>query len=59
MANNPPVSTTAPVFFMVGLAIGIVIGSIATSSQANSDAVAHNAAHYDSKTGKFTWNDEI
>lgn len=23
------------------------------------DAIKHGAAHYDSRTGEFTWNDEV
>lgn len=25
----------------------------------NEDEYEHNAAHYDAKTGKFVWNDEV
>jgi len=52
--------------FIDGLAIG-AIGAMAITTIivalwdmkfSQGDAIQHNAAHYDAKTGVFTWNDE-
>lgn len=50
-----------PIFFMilVILIIGFCIGSFATASGTASIAIKNNCAHYDSKTGDFTWNNEV
>lgn len=38
--------------FIIGMAIAFIIGI----SELEREAVKHHAAHYDSKTGDFTWN---
>jgi len=45
--------------FSVGLLIGVLIGGLSTKSFWKDDCVAHHAAHYDSQTGKWQWNDEV
>lgn len=43
--------------FVIGaLVVGEIVGC-ATREGWKSDAIEHNAAHYDTKTGEFKWND--
>lgn len=42
----------------ISLVIGFAMGFGCAHSVAQRDAVEHNAAHYDSKTGFLKWNDE-
>lgn len=57
MSNDEKVS------MLIGLAIGVVVGvfagCMATESRNNADAIKHHAAHYDSVTGEFKWNDPL
>jgi Na+/glutamate symporter len=41
-----------------GLGVGLLIGILVGERGVESTAIKHNAAHYDAKTGDFTWNDE-
>ena len=50
---------------MIRLLIFALIGSIfgalldrCVHDKYREEAIKHGAAHYDQKTGKFTWNDE-
>lgn len=40
------------------LAIGLGLRCITITDRWESDAIEHNAAYYDAKTGDFKWNDE-
>lgn len=42
-----------------GLIVGMLIGVTLRKDMAESAAIEHGAAHYDSKTAKFTWNNEV
>ncbi len=46
------------IIFGIGLIIGICSGAFFVDSIASRAEIAHGAAHYDAKTGKFTWNSE-
>ncbi len=47
---------------LVGAIIGFFIGSICilgfTETYWRADAIKHNAAHYDTMTGEWHWNDK-
>lgn len=53
--------------FYIGLFVGIVAllalmfftGAMTEASDMRQAAIDHNAAHYDSKTGKWQWNEEL
>ncbi len=47
--------------FLVGLFLGAVgVGILAAkATEPHADIIAHHAAHYDTTSGKFTWNDEV
>jgi hypothetical protein len=47
----------AALCFLCGL-FGSAVTIKATRYSWESAAIQHNAAHYDAKTGAFTWNDE-
>ncbi len=38
--------------------IALVLGCMSSCAYMKSEAVDHGAAHYDTKTAHFTWNDE-
>jgi hypothetical protein len=46
--------------FIFGIIVGLILGSIlfiaVDSKVDHTQAIAHHAAHYDSVTGVFTWN---
>lgn len=41
----------------LGFAAGLVVLSQIADSYWEAQAIEHNAAHYDPKTGAFTWNE--
>lgn len=41
---------------IVAFILGMVVGGNLASKAYTTEAIEHNAAHYDSKTGVFTWN---
>ena len=41
----------------VVLAVVLIVDGVAPTIPTR-DAIAHHAAHYDTQTGAFTWNDE-
>jgi hypothetical protein len=43
---------------IVGVTIGLFIGSSGVAKDGEKAAIQHGAAHYDPKSGEFTWNDE-
>jgi hypothetical protein len=45
-------------YLLIGFIIGLAAAGLISASINNHVAVEHNAAHYDNKTGAFTWNDE-
>lgn len=45
--------------FVSGICFGIGIGAVWSTISEKSEAVAHHAAHYDSQTGVWLWNDEV
>lgn len=49
------------IMLLVGVTflVALVLGSYIQAMGAQKAAIQHNAAHYDNKTGKFMWNDEI
>ena len=40
------------------LSLGLIIGMKIADAAVRDEAIAHGAAHYDAKTGAFTWNSE-
>ena len=40
------------------LSLGLIIGMKIADAVVRDEAIAHGAAHYDAKTGAFTWNSE-
>jgi hypothetical protein len=40
---------------LAGFCFGVSFGT----SMVKAHAVKHGAAHYDAKTGSFTWNDDV
>lgn len=45
--------------FIVGILIGVCLGWSSTRRDFQQQSVIHHAAHYDSQTGKWQWNDEV
>lgn len=45
--------------FVLGFFIGLLIGSCIERSWWKGECVYHHAAHYDERTGKWQWNDEV
>ena len=43
---------------LVGMVVFLPVGGCIQSGGWQRSAIEHNAAHYDSKTGEFTWNQE-
>ena len=43
---------------IIGCVLGIAIGLALNNGDWRQSAIEHNAAHYDAKTGEFTWNQE-
>ena len=41
---------------IVCIIVGFLLGFGTCSSHLEKDAIKHNAAHYDTQTGSFTWN---
>lgn len=51
--------TLLVIFMIIGaLVLGVMIGIQVTQENTKIQAIHHHAAHYDSQTGKFQWNDE-
>lgn len=46
------------IIFFVGALFGFGIGSLNTETNMKQEAIQHQAAHYDTRTGAFTWNNE-
>lgn len=52
--------------FIAGVILGFIVGatlvgnivSCADITEWQATAIEHNAAHYDTKTGEFKWNDD-
>jgi len=43
----------------IGAGIALTVCTFTFNSAYEREAIKHNAAHYDAKTGAFTWNDEV
>ena len=41
------------------LAVGFSLGVYKERSHLEQEAIAHHVAHFDGKTGTYTWNDEV
>lgn len=50
-------NTLTVIIALLACMFGFCVGSMVTESGIQKQAIEHNAAHYDSKTGEFMWND--
>ena len=42
--------------FVLGAVFGVIVGILVMVSAFHKDAIEHQAAHYDTNTAAFTWN---
>lgn len=45
--------------FISVMTISFALGAMGKGCQMENEVIKHGAAHYDAKTGEFTWNNPI
>lgn len=56
--NHDKITFLLAVGWMFGMLTALVIDAC-YGGQSNKQIIQHACAHYDAKTGAFTWNDEV
>ena len=59
MKDEMPLWIILFIGLVMGFLVGHWVGVVTEGNKRKAQAIDHGAAHFDTKTGNFTWNNEV